>query len=104
MPMFAKKFTKLQLKPRESRLSTAPKLTEEVDDFKRIELKLSNDKSLTFVNGVWINLKKNEDLDDVTKTLKKNQKLQEQNIMLNAKIEILLDLLTEAVCENESRV
>lgn len=78
---------------------------EEVDDFKSIELKLCDEKTLRFVDGVWMSLKKNhtaEHVDDVSKLHKTNQKLDEENIMLTAKMDILLDLLSEALAERET--
>lgn len=104
MPIFAKKHGK-PLQPREGRLVTVPKLTEDVDDFKNIVLKLDDDKALKFVNGVWMNLKRNqsaESIDDTVKLQKSNQKLEEEKNMLTAKVDILLDLLSESLAEKDS--
>lgn len=103
MPIFVKKFTKHPIKAREGRLNSVPKLVEEVDDFKRnITFKLDEDKKLKFVDGVWMNLRSNnsaENEDDVAKVHKTNQKLEGENRMLNAKMDILMDLLSEALAE-----
>lgn len=104
MPIFVKKHSK-PLQPREGRLITVPKLAEEVDDFKNIVLKLDDDKALKFVNGVWMNLKKNqsaESIDDAVKLQKNNQRLEEEKNMLHAKVDILLDLLSESLAEKDS--
>lgn len=96
MPIFRKKVHK---KTRESRL------VEDVEDFKNITLRVSDTKVLKFVSGSWIALKKNQtaesvdDASDVTTLIRDNRKLEDENRMLTAKIDILLDLLTETVAE-----
>lgn len=105
MPIFSHwKFTTKNSKPRASRLDSAPKYTEDINDFKNIKLKLSDDKEFQFIDGVWMNLKKNqhENVDDVGKLIKKNQKLEEENAMMNVKMDIMLDLLSECVSEKEA--
>lgn len=96
MPIFRKK---AQKKTRESRL------VEDVEDFKIITLRVSDTKVLKFVSGSWVALKKNQtsesvdDGSDVSSLIKDNRKLEDENRMLTAKIDILLDLLTETVAE-----
>lgn len=94
MPIFRKKVQKQ--KSRES------KLVEDIDDFKNISLRVTDSKVLKFVSGSWIVLKKNQaadNLDDATELIKENRKLDDENRMLNAKVDILLDLLSEHVAE-----
>lgn len=99
MPIFRKNFVKKPLK------STARefRLVEEVDDFKNIALKLSDKNTLKFVNGVWMVLRKNqaENVDDAIELVRTNQKLEEENTMLTAKMDIMLDLLSETLVEKE---
>lgn len=101
MPIFKKNFVKKPLKAtaRESRL------VEDVDDFKNISLKLSDKNTLKFVNGVWMVLKKNQatDFDDAVELVKTNQKLEEEKTMLTAKMDILLDLLSETISEKAKK-
>lgn len=98
MPIFKKNFVKkpLKLTTRESRL------VEEVDDFKNIAVKLSDKNTLKFVNGVWMVMKKNQgNVNDAIELVKTNQRLEEENTMLTAKMDILLDLLSETLLEKE---
>lgn len=99
MPIFRKNFVK---KPQKS-TARESRLVEEVDDFKNIALKLSDKNTLKFVNGVWMVLKKNqaENVDDAIELVRTNQKLEEENTMLTAKIDIMLDLLSETLVEKE---
>jgi len=101
MPIFTKKFTQKAPKPRDGRDSSVPKLTEELDDFKNIKLKLSDDKELRFVDGTWMSLKKGttDNIDDVVKLQKQKQKLEDENSMYAVKMDIMLDLLSECVSE-----
>lgn len=105
MPIFVKKFGKKCLpKPRESRLSSVPKLAEEVDAFRKISIKFDDEKVLKFVNGVWISSKKSnsgENDDEVLKLVTQSKILEEEKMMLNAKLEICLDLLSETIAEKE---
>lgn len=91
MPIFKKNFSKKSSKARESRL------IEDIEDFKNITIKLSDKSTLKFADGVWLVLKKNQTSDNMEELLKSKQKLKEQNNMLTAKIDILLDLLSETL-------
>lgn len=108
MPIFVKKFgKKCSPKPRESRLNSVPKLSEEVDAFKNITIKFDDEKVLKFVSGIWMTGSKKSseeenDDDAMLKLVTQNKKLQEETMMLNAKLEICLDLLSEAIAEKES--
>lgn len=96
MSIFRKKFAKNSAKPREARI------VEDIDDFKNISMRLTDEKSIKFVDGVWLVLKKNqiqENVDDASELLRTNQNLQEKNAMLNAKLDILLDLMAETLTE-----
>ena len=98
MPIFKKNFGKKSAKVRESRL------VENIDDFKNITLKLSDKNTLKFVDGVWLVLKKNQlndNMDDAAELLKSNQQLREENSMTMAKMDILLDLLSETLSGTE---
>lgn len=103
MPIFVKKFSPKLPKPRETRLNSVPKLTEDIEDFKNIKLKLNDDKELRFVDGVWLSMNKNqpEGIDDVARLQKAKQKLEEENHMLQVKMDVLLDLLTESMSEKD---
>jgi Chibby family len=106
MPIFVKKFGKKSLpKPRESRLNSVPKLSEELDSFKNISIKFDDEKVVKFVNGVWISSKKSglgENDDETMKLVTLNKKLEEEKMMLSAKLEICLDLLSETIAEKDS--
>lgn len=100
MPIFVKKAPKA----RESRLKSVPTLTEDVSDFNSVSLKLGGDKTLKFVEGNWTISDANSSTQqsfDKLKNMRSNQKLMEENNMLNAKMDILLDLLTECVDAKE---
>ena len=105
MPIFPqRKFTFKHPKQRELRLNSVPKYNEDIDDFKDIKIKLSNERELQFVDGEWINVKKSqqEGFDDVARLVRENKKLQNENSNLNVKMDIMLDLLTECICEKEA--
>jgi hypothetical protein len=105
MPIFPhRKFTPKLPKQRELRLNTVPKRAEEIDDFRSIKLKLSGEKEFQFVDGVWMGLKKSqpEAIDDITRIVRTNKRLEEENAMLNVKMDIMLDLLTECVAEKDA--
>lgn len=98
MSIFKKKFNKNYTKIREARI------VEDVDDFKNISMRLTDEKSLKFVNGVWLVLKKSQttgNVDDAAELLQENQNLQEKNSMMNAKLDILLDLMAETLTEKD---
>lgn len=105
MPIFPhRKFTPKLPKQRELRLNSVPKLSEDIDDFRNIKLKLSGEKEFQFVDGIWISLKRNQNeaVDDVTRMARANKKLEDENAMLNVKMDIMLDLLTECVTEKDA--
>lgn len=98
MPIFKKSLAKKSAKTRESRL------VEDIDDFKTITLKVSEKNTIKFVDGEWLLLKKNQssdNVDDASELLKNNQKLKEENNVMVAKMDILLDLLTESLSGKE---
>lgn len=105
MPIFPqRKFTFKHPKQRELRLNSVPKYNEDIDDFKNIKIKLSNEKELQFVDGEWISIKTNQQdgFDDVAKLVRENKKLENENSTLNVKMDIMLDLLTECISEKEA--
>lgn len=98
MSIFKKKFNKKAAQTREARI------VEDIDDFKNISIRLTDEKSLKFVNGVWLVLKKSQAMgnaDDASELLESNQNLQVKNAMLNAKLDILLDLMAETLTEKD---
>lgn len=104
MPIFPqRKSTFKHPKHRESRLNSVPKYNEDIDDFKNIKIKLNNEREIQFVDGTWISIKKNqpEGSDDVEKLVKENKRLENENQVLNVKMDIMLDLLTECISEKE---
>lgn len=104
MPIFTKKFSKKSPSKPRNRLNSVPKIAEDIDDFKNISIKLDDEKVLKFVDGFWISSKKSSLADDdgILKLVQHNKKLEEEKTMLNAKLEICLDLLTETVAEKEA--
>lgn len=105
MPIFPqRKFTPKLPKQRDLRLNSVPKYPEEIDDYRHIKLKLSGERELQFVDGVWISLKpsQNDTVDDIAKLVREKKKLENENTMLNVKMDIMLDLLTECVSEKEA--
>jgi hypothetical protein len=104
MPLFTKSFNKRKTARPRSRLGLAPKSDEDIDDFKNVKIKFDDEKFVKFVEGVWMTSKKSSSADDeeVLKLMKQNRKLEEEKNMLNAKLEICLDLLTETVAEKEA--
>jgi len=105
MPIFPqRKFTFKHPKQRELRLNSVPKYNEDIDDFKNIKIKLSNEKELQFVDGEWISIKKSqqEGFDDVARLVRENKRLENENSTLNVKMDIMLDLLTECISEKEA--
>ena len=105
MPIFPqRKFTFKHPKQRELRLNSVPKYNEDIDDFKNIKIKLSNERELQFVDGEWISIKKSqqEGFDDVGRLVRENKRLENENSTLNVKMDIMLDLLTECISEKEA--
>lgn len=93
MPIFKKKSSKKR--------SVESQITEDLDDFKNISLNLCDKKNLKFVNGVWIvlNNQSTESGDSTSELVKTNQSLERENFMLNAKMEILVDMLSETLAK-----
>lgn len=71
---------------------------------------LDNGKELRFVDGIWLHnhpasssntaeLK----VDDLLKLKGKMDRLEQENNLLQVKVDILTDLLTEKICEEEDR-
>lgn len=59
-------------------------------------------KVLKFVHGIWIGSKSGHEDDGMLKLLTLNKKLEEEKMMLNVKLEICMDLLSETIVEKES--
>lgn len=93
MPIFKRKLAKKR--------SVESQITEGLDDFKNITLKLCDKKNIKFVNGVWIvlNNQSTESADSTLELVKANQSLVKENFMLNAKMEILIDMLSETLAK-----
>lgn len=105
MPIFPqRKFALKHPKQRESRLNSVPKYNEDMDDFKNIKIKLSNEREIQFVDGTWISVNKSqrEGTDDVEKLVRENKALESENSALTVKMDIMLDLLTECILEKEA--
>lgn len=77
---------------------------------KNIHLNLLNDKELNFVDGIWIqHLAKGHtvartaelNVDDLLKLKGKMDRLEQENNLLQVKVDILTDLLTENLCKDE---
>lgn len=93
MPIFKRKVSKKR--------SVESQITEDLDDFKSITINLCDKKNIKFVNGVWIvlNNQSTESVDSTSELVKTNQTLERENYMLNAKMEILVDLLSETLAK-----
>lgn len=100
MPIFQKKFVPKCAPPRINRLAGSPKMNEALDDYKDISLNL-NDKKLRFTEGTWLQVNQSSECnyDDLAKMKKKLKALEQENNLTLVKNEVLLDLLTENVCE-----
>lgn len=116
MPMFHIKKTHLKMKPspaRTGRVSEVlcPRVVRNSDNtFKDVHLDLlDTGKELRFVDGIWLQnhpassntteLK----VDDLLKMRGKMDRLEQENNLLQVKVDILTDLLTEKICEEEDR-
>ncbi|CAG9798175.1 unnamed protein product [Chironomus riparius] len=105
MPIFPqRKLTFKHPKQRELRLNSVAKYNEDIDDFKNIKIKLSNERELQFVDGEWISINKSqqEEFDDTARLVRENKRLENENSTLNVKMDIMLDLLTECISEKEA--
>ncbi|XP_058116863.1 protein chibby homolog 1 [Anopheles ziemanni] len=119
MPIFQKKFALKIAPPRTHRLNIGcPPQQEDLDDFRSITLNLV-DKQLCFIDGVWMNgLKPTaggsaaasssgataHSMDDLLRMKRRVKTLEQENNMLQVKLDVLVDLLTENVIElNEAK-
>uniref|UniRef100_A0A182QCP3 Chibby n=1 Tax=Anopheles farauti TaxID=69004 RepID=A0A182QCP3_9DIPT len=112
MPIFQKKFAPKIAPPRTQRLNIGcPPPTEDLDDFRTITLNLV-DKQLCFIDGIWMNglkpsvagggMTSNASVnttDDLLRMKRRMKTLEQENNMLQVKLDVLVDLLTENVIE-----
>ncbi|XP_053659229.1 protein chibby homolog 1 [Anopheles marshallii] len=111
MPIFQKKFSPKVAPPRTQRLNIGcPPPAEDLDDFRTITLNLV-DKQLCFNDGVWLNGLKPvpggtatsgtgvNQTDDLLRMKRRMKTLEQENNMLQVKLDVLVDLLTENVIE-----
>ncbi|XP_053670500.1 protein chibby homolog 1 [Anopheles nili] len=108
MPIFQKKFAPKIAPPRGQRLNIGcPPPAEDLDDFRSISLNLV-DKQLCFIDGIWMNGLKptagsasagisGHSTDDVLRMKRRLKTLEQENNMLQVKLDVLVDLLTENV-------
>lgn len=115
MPIFHKKTTFKLSPPRTGRVSETicPRNVKNSDNFKDIHLNLQNDKELRFVDGLWIQQNPSGGagsasrpttelhVDDLLKLKGKMDRLEQENNLLQVKVDILTDLLTENLCKEE---
>ena len=98
MPIFTKKFAPKVSPPRTNRLDIGcPQIQEDLDEYKNISLNLV-DKQICFIDGVWMTstTKGNAGgFDDMMKMKRKMKTLEQENNLLQVKMDVLLDLLTE---------
>ncbi|XP_059611641.1 protein chibby homolog 1 [Phlebotomus argentipes] len=104
MPIFSKKFSYKSAPPRNKRVleSDCPRIHEKLEEFRNIHLQLSDDGGYTFANGCWSSTSKNAkaSASNNNQQLKeKITKLSEENNLLQLKVDILVDLLTENTVE-----
>lgn len=88
--------------------AVCPRIVRSSDDLKDISLDLLNDKELRFVDGIWIQglnsgAAKTPELnvDNLLKLKGKMDRLEQENNLLQVKVDILTDLLTENICKQE---
>uniref|UniRef100_A0A182Y5F9 Uncharacterized protein n=1 Tax=Anopheles stephensi TaxID=30069 RepID=A0A182Y5F9_ANOST len=118
MPIFQKKFAPKVAPPRTQRLNIGcPPAAEDLDDFRTITLNLV-DKQLCFIDGVWLNgLRAGQGgstptgtaagapgagvnlTDDLLRMKRRLKTVEQENNMLQVKLDVLVDLLTENVIE-----
>lgn len=113
MPIFHKKSHFKAPPPRTGRLSEAvcPRIVRSSDDLKDISLDLLNEKELRFVDGIWIQglnsgsggaaRTPEMNVDNLVKLKGKMDRLEQENNLLQVKVDILTDLLTENICKQE---
>lgn len=99
MPLFNKKFESKPIPARLNRCNIGfPVVTEDIEDFRAISLKLGN-KKLRFAEGIWMHSTRKGDVNDMMALNKKYRALEEENNMCNLKVEVMLDLLAEHATE-----
>jgi protein chibby 1 len=105
MPIFIKKLQPKQCPQRTSRLPIAqcPKIEESLEDFEDISMDL-NGTVMTFKDGTWGSTNTTavpsaSGAADLTRMKKKLNQLEEENNLNKVKVDVLLDMLTENVCE-----
>lgn len=115
MPIFHKKNVFKAPPPRTGRVSESqcPRIFKNSDDLKNLHLTLANDKELRFVDGMWIQQTTTSsghsvasrttelNVDDLLKLKGKMDRLEQENNLLQVKVDILIDLLTENLCKDE---
>jgi protein chibby 1 len=106
MPIFTKKLQPKQCPQRTSRLPIAqcPKIEENLEDFEEITMDL-NGAVLTFKEGTWQSTAGTTTPStsaDLGRMKKKLNQLEEENNLNKVKVDVLLDMLTENVCELKS--
>lgn len=99
MPLFSNKFNPKPVPPRGIRCNIGHSpIKENLNDIKEITLNL-DDKELKFIDGIWIEVSKKANCDDISRLLQKIKSLEEENNLNQIKIEVLLDLLAENASE-----
>lgn len=110
MPIFQKRIHFKAPPSRTGRVSEAvcPRIIKNTDDCKNLHLNLSNEKELRFADGIWIqhsatgHSKTTElNVDDLLKLKSKMDRLEQENNLLQVKVDLLIDLLTENMCKEE---
>ncbi|XP_050086826.1 protein chibby homolog 1 [Anopheles aquasalis] len=127
MPIFQKKFAPKLIPPRTRRLNIgcpAPSPADDVDDFRSITLNLV-DRQLCFIDGVWMNGLQTRPsdagpvpgpgagssvsggsaataaavTDDMMRMRRRLKTVEQENNLLQVKLDVLVDLLTENMIE-----
>lgn len=106
MPIFQKKTNFKAPPPRTGRVAEAicPRIIKnEDDDYKNLQLVLK-DREFRFVDGLWIQHSTGKsttamNVDDLVKLKGKMDRLEQENNLLQIKVDILIDLLTEKMCK-----
>ncbi|ETN60570.1 chibby [Anopheles darlingi] len=126
MPIFQKKFAPKLIPPRTRRLNIGcppPSPADDVDDFRTITLNLV-DRQLCFIDGVWMNgltrpsgdvgssgaggasvtgstaaAASHATTDDMLRMRRRLKTVEQENNLLQVKLDVLVDLLTENMIE-----
>ncbi|XP_061495127.1 protein chibby homolog 1 [Rhineura floridana] len=108
MPLFGNTFSPKKTPPRKSaslsNLHSLDRSTREIElglDYGTPVMTLTG-QSLKFDNGQWITESLGDTLDsrEVKRLRKRNQQLEEENNLLQLKVDLLLDMLSEAAAES----